>query len=106
MLAGSSDSPVVPNNPLTGIYSAAARQAESGQILSPEQRLTALTGLDMYTLGSAYAGFEENEKGSLAAGKLADIVMLSDDPLTCELEAIKNIRVDMTILGGKVVWER
>jgi predicted amidohydrolase YtcJ len=106
VLAGSSDSPVVSNNPLMGIYSAAARRAESGQILASEQRLTAQRALEMYTLGSAYAGFEENEKGSLAVGKLADIVMLSDNPLTCPLEAIKNIRVEMTILGGKVVWER
>lgn len=106
VLAGSSDSPVAPNNPVMGIYSAATRKAESGQILSQGQRLTALQALEMYTIGSAYACFEESEKGSLAAGKLADIVMLSHDPLTCPPDEIKNIRVEMTVLGGKVVWQR
>jgi predicted amidohydrolase YtcJ len=59
----------------------------------------------MYTINAAYASHEENIKGSITPGKLADMVLLSDDPTRVEAEAIKDIRVEMTIIGGKVVWE-
>jgi len=59
----------------------------------------------MYTLNAAYASFEENVKGSITQGKLADIVVLSNDPIRAAPEQIKDIKVDMTIIGGKVVWE-
>jgi predicted amidohydrolase YtcJ len=104
-LAGSSDSPVVPNNPLVGIYAAVTRQAESGQLLLPRERLTSQQALEMYTLNAAYASFEENEKGSLSPGKLADIVMLSSDPLNSPPELLKETKVKMTVLGGEVAWE-
>jgi predicted amidohydrolase YtcJ len=104
-VVGSSDSPVVPNNPLIGIYSAVTRRAASGQVLQPDQRVTSRQALRMYTLSSASASFEESEKGSLTPGKLADIVMLSNDLLTCPIEMIKDIRVEMTIIGGEKVWE-
>lgn len=106
IVAGSSDAPVVSNNPLMGIYSAVTRRAQSGQVLLPQETLTAAQALEMYTLNSAYAHFEENEKGSLTAGKLADIVMLNADPLACPSEEIKDIQVEMTLIGGDVVWER
>jgi predicted amidohydrolase YtcJ len=104
-VAGSSDSPVVPNNPLIGLYSAVCRRAQSGAVLLPLERLTAVQALEMYTLNAAYTIFEENEKGSLTAGKLADIVMLSDDPLSCPPESIRDLRVEMTLIAGCVVWE-
>ena len=81
MVAGSSDSPVVPNNPLVGIYAAVTRRAESGQYLLPQECVSAKEALAMYTINAAYASFEEQLKGSITPGKLADMVVLSKDRL-------------------------
>jgi predicted amidohydrolase YtcJ len=105
VVAGSSDSPVVPGNPLVGMYAAVTRKAESGQELLPEEAVSASQALALYTVNAAYASFEEDIKGSITSGKLADIVVLSDDPTEVPPERIKDIRVEMTILGGEVVWE-
>ena len=105
VVAASSDSPVVPDNPLVGIFAAVTRQAESGQQLLPGESVSTEQALAMYTINAAYASFEENIKGSIAPGKLADIVVLSDDPVKSPPEKIKDIRVEMTIIGGRVVWE-
>lgn len=105
MVAGSSDSPVVPDNPLVGIYAAVTRKAESGQQLLPQECISAKEALAMYTINAAYASFEEGIKGSITPGKLADMVVLSNDPLKSPPEQIKDIQVEMTIIGGKVVWE-
>jgi predicted amidohydrolase YtcJ len=59
----------------------------------------------MYTVGAAYASFEEDTNGSITQGKLADMVILSSDPIKSPPERIKDIQVEMTIIGGKVVWE-
>ena len=105
VVAGSSDSPVVPDNPLVGICAAVTRQAESGQQLLPQECIPAEQALALYTINAAYASFEEGVKGSITPGKLADIAVLSDDPTQIPPEQIKDIRVEMTIIGGKVVWE-
>jgi predicted amidohydrolase YtcJ len=105
VVAASSDSPVVPNNPMVGIYAALTRKAESGQVLLLEECVTPQQALAMYTVNAAYASFEEDIKGSIAPGKLADIIVLSDDPTKVPPEQIKNIKVEMTIIGGDVVWE-
>jgi predicted amidohydrolase YtcJ len=105
VVAGSSDSPVVPNNPLVGMYAAVTRKAESEQELLPEEGVSASQALALYTINAAYASFEEGIKGSITLGKLADIVVLSDDPTQVPPERIKDIKVEMTIIGGKVVWE-
>jgi predicted amidohydrolase YtcJ len=104
VVAGSSDSPVVPDNPLVGIYAAVTRRAASGEVLSPEEAVSAEQALAMYTSNAARASFEEDIKGSITPGKLADMVVLSDDPLKSPPERIKDIRVEMTIIDGKVVW--
>jgi len=104
-VAASSDSPVVPDNPLVGIYAAVTRKAESGQSILSEESISAEQALAMYTANAAYASFEEKVKGSISPGKLADIVILSNDPIISPPEQIKDIRVDMTIIDGKVVWE-
>ena len=104
-VAGSSDSPVVPNNPVVGIYAAVTRQAESGQCLLPQECISVKEALAMYTINAAYASFEEGIKGSITPGKLADIVVLSNDPIKLPPEQIKDIIVEMTIIGGKLVWE-
>lgn len=105
VVAGSSDTPVVPCNPLVGIYAAVTRKTESGQDLQSEEAISPQQALAMYTVNAAYASFEESAKGSITPGKLADIVVLSDDPTRVPEERIKDIRVEMTIIGGEVVWE-
>jgi predicted amidohydrolase YtcJ len=105
VVAGSSDSPVAPDNPLVGIYAAITRRAESGEKLSPEECISAEQALAMYTINAACASFEEDIKGSITPGKLADMVVLSADPLRLPPEQIKDVRVEMTIVDGRVVWE-
>jgi predicted amidohydrolase YtcJ len=103
-LAASSDSPIISNNPLIGIYSAITRKTESGQQVLNTESIEPEQALEMYTLNGAYASFEEKIKGSLSPGKLADIVMLSADPLKTHPDGIKDIRVEKTIISGEVVW--
>ncbi|MBN2098160.1 MAG: amidohydrolase [Dehalococcoidia bacterium] len=105
-VAGSSDSPVVPFNPLVGICAAVTRKAASGQTLLTHEAISALEALMAYTSDAAYASFEENTKGSISAGMLADLVVLSEDPLAAPPEQIREIEVLATILDGKVVWRK
>ncbi len=104
-VAGSSDAPVAPDNPLMGIYAAVTRRAESGQELLPQEAISPQQALAMYTTNAAYASFEEDIKGAIAPGKLADMAVLSDDPLKSPPELIKDIRVEMTIIDGRVAWQ-
>ncbi|MBE0415577.1 MAG: amidohydrolase [Dehalococcoidia bacterium] len=105
-VVASSDSPMVPCNPLVGIYAAVTRKVETGRTLSPRESISPLEALKMYTLWGAYASFEEGVKGSISPGKLADLVVLSNDPTQAAPEEIKDIRVMLTIIDGKVGWER
>jgi predicted amidohydrolase YtcJ len=91
---------------LVGVYAAVTRKAENGQVLSPRESISAEDALRIYTLGGAYASFEEQLKGSIEVGKLADMVLLSADPTSVAPEQIKDIQVEKTIVGGEVVWER
>ena len=104
-LAGSSDCPVVSCNPLVGIYAAVTRKAENGTVISPEETISVQEALEMFTLDGSYASFEEDIKGSIEVGKLADMVILSDDPTRIDPDEIKEIQVEKTIIGGEVVWE-
>jgi len=103
-IAGSSDCPAMPFEPLLGIHSCVNRETRSGAVVGPEQRITAQEALRVYTLGGAYASFEENIKGSLEMGKLADLVVLSDDPTTADPKSIKDIKVIMTMVGGEILF--
>ena len=105
VVAGASDSPVTPANPVMGIYGGVTRTTTTGQKMSPEQSISASDVLKMFTINAAYAAHEENIKGSITTGKLADFAVLSADPTTIPPEQIKDIRVTKTIIGGKVVWE-
>lgn len=105
VVAGASDSPVVPNNPLMGIYGGVTRQTSSGQRMTPEQCVTARQVLAFYTINAAYNSFEEQMKGSITTGKLADMVLLSADPTTVAPEQIKDINVEMAMIDGRIVWE-
>ena len=104
-VAASSDAPVIPPNPLSGIYGMVTRKAQSGHVLSPEEGITPEDALRIYTMGGAYACFEDDVKGSITTGKLADLVILSADPTRVSSEEIKDITVEKTIIGGNVVWE-
>ncbi len=106
-LAFGSDWPVAPLSPILGIYAAVTRATLDGKHPDgwyPEQRLSVEEALRAYTEGSAYAAFQENEKGSIAPGKLGDVVVLSDDLFTISPAQIKNAHVVMTIVGGKIVY--
>ena len=105
-VAGSSDCPVVPANPLIGIYSAVSRRAENGELVLPEERISCLEALQMYTQFASQTTFEEAIKGSIAPGKLADLVVLNGDPTELPIEGIKDIKVEMTILDGEIVWDK
>lgn len=107
-IAGGSDAPVESVQPLLGIFAAVTRQDLEGWPEGgwhPEQLVTREEALRMFTYDAAYSVFEEDLKGSLEPGKLADIVVLSRDIMTIPAEEILDTEVLMTILGGKVVFE-
>jgi predicted amidohydrolase YtcJ len=106
-MAFGTDWPVESLNPMEGIYSAVTRKSisdKSGNAWLLEERLSVEEAVECYTLGSAYASFEEEIKGSLQVGKLADIVVLSKDIFTIPEEEILDTDVVYTILGGKVIY--
>jgi predicted amidohydrolase YtcJ len=105
-VAGSSDCPIVPPNPLIGIYSAISRKTETGKIVGEAEKIDPLHALRMYTVHAARASFEEGLKGSISPAKLADLVVLNEDPTTAPPDEIKDIEVEMTIVNGEVVWEK
>ena len=109
-LAFGSDWPVAPLDPIPGIDAAVNRRTLDGKHPNgwfPEQRISVNEAIEAYTLGSAYAGFQEKDRGSLAAGKLADFVVLSRDILDPnERDRITETQVMFTVVGGKVVFER
>jgi predicted amidohydrolase YtcJ len=100
------DAPVEPLDPIACFYASITRRMASGAEFFPEERMTREQALRSYTLDAAYAAFEEDSKGSVEKGKLADMVVLSEDILAAEAEKIRGAKVDVTIVGGKVVFER
>ena len=109
VLAFGSDWPVAPMEPLQGIFAAATRRTLDGKNPNgwvPEQKITVAEAVHAYTVGAAYAEFQEKDKGSLEAGKLADLVVLSDDIFHIAPEQIEKTRVEMTVFDGKVIYEK
>jgi predicted amidohydrolase YtcJ len=108
-LALGTDWDVAPLNPLLTIYAAVTRATLDGKNPNgwvPEQKISVADAVEAYTMGSAYAEFQENEKGSITPGKLADMVILSDDIFSIDPKLIRNVQVETTIVGGKVVWQK
>jgi len=108
-IPGGSDAPVEPVQPLLGIYAAVTRQDRAGWPdggWHPEQRVSREEALRMFTIDAAYAVFEEDIKGSIAPGKLADMVVLSKDIMKVAPPEIHTTEVVMTILGGRVVYRK
>ena len=102
---GATDYPPGPFEPLLGIQSCVTRTDSRGNVWGPNQKVTVEEALRIYTLHSAYASFEEDVKGSIEVGKLADLVVLGADPTQVDPMTIKDITVERTIVGGKTVYE-
>ncbi|MDC8103728.1 amidohydrolase [Chryseobacterium sp. PTM-20240506] len=100
------DAPVTPPDLITAMYSAVNRKTRSGRILGPNERITPLQALKAITINAAYQLQEEERKGSIKAGKLADFVILDQNPLTIDPEQIRNIKVLETIKEGVSVYQR
>jgi predicted amidohydrolase YtcJ len=106
-LAFGSDAPgEIDHRPLLGIYHAVTRKSEDGREgpLSPGQAISPEQALTCYTMGSAYAEFMEDQKGSITKGKLADLAVLSHDITAVQPDRIRDTRVLMTVVGGKTVY--
>jgi predicted amidohydrolase YtcJ len=105
-VAGHSDSPISAADPMLRIQCLLMRTSAEGIVIAASQRMSAAAALRIWTVGGAYATFEEKTKGTIAVGMLADFVVLSADPTTTTHAAIKDICVEQTILGGKTVYDR
>ncbi len=106
-MASGTDAPIGHMNPLINVYASSVRKDLKGYpdgCWHPEQKITVEDALRMGTIEGAYATGEENEKGTIEVGKLADMVLLAKDPMAVEPETIKDIKNLMTIIGGKVVY--
>jgi len=109
VLAFGSDWDVAPMVPLMGIYAAATRRTLDGKHPDgwvPEQKITVAEAIRAYTMGSAYASFDEKIKGSIEPGKLADMVVVSEDILSIPAVEIEKARVETTVFDGKVIYRR
>lgn len=109
VLSGSSDSPIEPIDPLLGIHAAVTRQdredkPEEGWY--PKEKLSVKQAVQLYTCNSAYQSFEEDIKGSLTKNKVADFIVLSENIFTIDIKKIKDVKVEKTYLGGKLVYQR
>ena len=105
-VSGGTDSPVVPYPPLWVFYHWISRDTISGGVLGPDQRISRQEALRVETLNNAYLTFEEKIKGSIERGKLADLVMLPQDIMTMPVKEIPSMEVLMTMVGGKIVYQR
>jgi predicted amidohydrolase YtcJ len=105
-LAGSSDCPIVPPNPLVGLYAAVTRMDQSGNVVGEDEKIRPIDALRMYTQNAARAMFEESIKGTIKPENLADLVVLNADPTHLTPDEIKDIKVEMTLIDGEVVWKR
>ncbi|HEX3799365.1 MAG TPA: amidohydrolase [Verrucomicrobiae bacterium] len=92
-------------SPWLGMETLLTRQASSGAEIHPEEALDRANAIRCYTINNAYLGFEENNRGSLELGKLADLIMIDTDILKCPVNQVRDTKVLLTMVGGKIVWE-
>jgi len=104
VISNGTDAPVEDVDPIANYYATVTRKMKNGKAFFPEQRLSRMEALQTYTTNAAYAGFEEDIKGSLTPGKLADITVLSKDILTIPEDEIPTAQVAYTIVGGKIMY--
>ena len=106
VISNGTDAPVEDVDPIASYHSTVSRKLNDGSVFYGDQRMSRVEALKSYTINGAFAGFEENLKGSLAAGKLADVTVLSKDILTIPEDEIPTAQVTYTIVGGKVAYKR
>ena len=106
VVGNGTDTPVEDVDPIAGFYASVSRKLKDGSVFFPDQRMSRMEALQSYSLNNAYAAFEEGIKGSLRVGKLADVTVLSKDILTIPEDEIPSAKVDYTIVGGKVKYQR
>jgi len=106
LICNGTDAPVEDVDPLPVFYASVTRKMKNGEFFYPDQKMTREEALKSYTLNAAYAAFQEDIKGSLTPGKLADITVISKDIMTCPEDEILGARVTATIVGGKVLYKR
>lgn len=106
VVTNGTDAPVEDVDPLVSFRASVTRRLPDGSTFFPGQRMTRMEALRSYTLSNAYAAFEEDLKGSLEPGKLADVVVLSTDVLACPEDELADAHVDLTVVGGQVLYER
>jgi len=106
VVANGTDAPVEDVDPIPVFYASVTRRMKNGALFYPDQKMSRDEALRSYTLNAAFAAFEENIKGSLAPGKLADITIFSKDIMTCPEDEIPSARVLTTIVGGRVLYQR
>lgn len=108
-VAFGSDAPVESPNPFLGIHAAVTRRRADGspgpEGWHPEQRLSVQQAIEGFTTGAAYAAYAETRQGRLAPGSLADLIVLEDDPFTCDPDELRNLRPVATMVGGEWVWQ-
>jgi predicted amidohydrolase YtcJ len=105
--AAGSDCPVTPLSPWWGIWAAVVRRdLQTGQILAPEERISVEQALALYTRNGAFAGFEEDSKGTLEPGKLADFIVIDRDVLTVPADELKDVKVLQTFVSGRSVYDQ
>ena len=106
VVTNGTDAPVEDLDTIASYYSTVTRRRSDGMVFYQGQRMTLMEALRSYTIACAYSAFEEDLKGSLEPGKLADVVVLSRDILTCPDDEILDARVDLTVVGGEVLYRR
>ena len=106
LIANGTDVPVEKISPLASFTASVTRTMNNGELFYPAQKMSRSEAIKSYTINNAFAAFEEFEKGSLEVGKLADIAILSDNILEISDERLPTVKVDMTILGGRIVYSR
>jgi len=104
--AGASDSPVTDFNPLIGIHAAVNRMSKKGNVVGGRQRVSLMEAIRLFTWNGAYASFEEDVKGSIEPGKLADLIVLDGRILDTEPERIKDLQVELTMIDGECVYQK
>lgn len=105
MFSSHHDAPVAFPNSMRVLSSTVTRRTRSGDILGPDQRVDVMTALKSMTLWPAYQHFEEKEKGSLELGKLADFVVLSEDPTAVDPNKLSQLKVMKTVKDGEVIYQ-
>ena len=106
IVSNGTDAPVEDVSPIACYYASVSRKLKDGSVFYPDQRMSRTEALKSYTWNAAYSAFEENIKGSLTPGKLADITVLSKDILTIPEDQIPGTQVVYTIVGGKVLYKK